>query len=113
MCSDAEELCGIPAVQPDWIAEFISQLKATLKLKGLILFGSRARGEHLTWSDYDVCVISDDFADQKPWERMELVLEKWSGGRALEPLCYTEEEFERIQGTTIGQVITQGKRLYP
>ena len=113
MCPDDEELCGVPAVQPGWIEEFITELKAVLELKGLILFGSRAKGDHITWSDYDICVISNDFAGQKPWERMELVLEKWSGRRALEPLCYTEDEFRRVQKTTIGQVIAKGQKLYP
>ena len=112
MRPDDEELCGVPAIREDWIAEFIARLKTALDLKGLILFGSRSRGEHTTWSDYDICVISNAFKGKKPWERMEWVLEKWSGGRALEPLCYTEDEFERIQGTTIGKVIAEGKRLY-
>ncbi len=112
MCAESDELCGVPAVQTEWIDSLVSKLQQVINLNELILFGSRARGEHITCSDYDICVVSDDFTGVKLDERMELVLKMWSGQRALEPLCYTKDEFAQIEDTLIGQVIRQGKRLY-
>lgn len=61
----------------------------------LILFGSRARGDHLRTSDVDLIIISEGFAGMNFLKRMRHVLALWDGDIPLEPLCYTPEEFAR------------------
>ncbi|WP_457613901.1 nucleotidyltransferase domain-containing protein [Methanocaldococcus sp.] len=43
------------------IREFINKLKEKFKPYKIILFGSRARGEYLEESDYDLIIVSDYF----------------------------------------------------
>jgi predicted nucleotidyltransferase len=81
MLSDPDELCGIEACRADRIDTLIENLEQRLILTRLILFGSRAKGNHTTWSDYDVCVVSDALEGLPPWRRMEIVLEARTGLR--------------------------------
>lgn len=113
MFAEADELCGVEAVRADWIDGLIGNLQRRIALRQLYLFGSRASGEHLTWSDYDVCLISDDFQGLHPWERMELVLGCWPGDRPLEPVCFTRQEFERGVFVLIEEIRRKGILLYP
>ncbi len=64
----------------------------------IILFGSRARGDHLKESDYDLIVISRKFEGMRFSSRASLLLKllyKEGIVLPLELLCYTPEEFER------------------
>jgi hypothetical protein len=67
----------------------------------------------MAWSDYDICVISDDFQGMRPWERMELALACWEGERALEPVCFTTQEFEQNDFVLVQQIRQTGIPLYP
>ncbi len=64
----------------------------------IILFGSRARGDHLKHSDYDLIVVSKRF-EGVPFIRRAALLLKHLYRKGvvlpLEFLCYTVEEFER------------------
>jgi uncharacterized protein len=113
MRPESDELRGIEAVNRRWIDDLIAELRRRISLDSLFLFGSRAADEHTTWSDYDVCVISEDFRGLRPWERMELVLECWDGARALEPVCFTPEEFRRGRAWIVREIRRRGRRLYP
>lgn len=62
----------------------------------MILFGSRACGEHLTTSDVDLIVVSPDFAGIPFLKRIREVVALW--GSDLEVLPYTPEEFARKKG---------------
>jgi len=48
------------------------KLKENLNLTAVILFGSRARGDYMKWSDYDILIIAD-FEERYP-ERINEVL---------------------------------------
>ncbi len=64
----------------------------------IILFGSRARGDHLKGSDYDIIVISGKFEGMRFSDRASLLLKTLYRERIILPLellCYTPEEFER------------------
>ncbi len=113
MHENSDELCGIEALRSDWIESLKRNLCRRISLRELYLFGSRASGEHLTWSDYDVCVVSEDFRSLSPWERMELVVSCWEGARAIEPVCFTPEEFARDNFTLIQEIRKKGILLYP
>jgi len=76
----------------------------------VILFGSRARqggGEH---SDFDLVVISKDFAGMNLRERLELL--GMAAARIMEPvqaLGYTSDEFAALgEGTFVGDEVKPG-----
>lgn len=73
--------------------QFLKRLKRKVSPSRVLLFGSRASGEHLLTSDVDLLIVSEAF-DGMPWRnRVQLVLSLWEGDLTLEPLCYTESEF--------------------
>lgn len=77
------------------LRSFREVLAREFRVKRMILFGSRARGDFLHSSDVDVLIVSDDFANVDFLERIRRVARLWEGDLRLEPLCYTPEEFER------------------
>lgn len=74
--------------------KFVRKLTNTYTVKKVILFGSRARGDHLKMSDFDFIVVSPDFEGVHFLKRMASIYEFWDEQYDIEPLCYTPEEFE-------------------
>mgnify|MGYP001574929916 CR=1 FL=1 len=77
------------------IIEYINKIKKIFNLKKAILFGSRARGDNLIDSDYDLILVSPLFKDIFFTQRMVKVSHYWDDPIQLEPFCYTPEEFEK------------------
>ena len=71
-----------------------------------ILYGSRARDDHLLTSDVDLIVISRRFAGTRPHRRLADLHDQWDPALPfLEALAYTPEEFERArQGLGIERI---------
>ncbi|MEO2116781.1 MAG: nucleotidyltransferase domain-containing protein, partial [Methanocaldococcus sp.] len=55
------------------IRKFINKLKEKFKPYKIILFGSRARGDYLEESDYDLIIVSDYFKGMPFLKRMKEV----------------------------------------
>ena len=73
----------------------LRKLSKVLKLKGLVLFGSRARGDWKPWSDYDLLIIADFKEDYM--KRIPKILDLLSDIPAhLEPHPYTPEEAKEL-----------------
>jgi predicted nucleotidyltransferase len=79
------------------VQEFCRRASRDWRLERVILFGSRARGDARPDSDWDVVIVSPDFAGIKFRERMRRLYKYWDYAKyhALEPLPYTPEEFEK------------------
>jgi len=79
----------------DWslLREFVTLLRQVLRLEQVILFGSRVRDDWLHESDYDLIVVSPDFAGVPFLERFPLVQRCWPGRPHAEIIPYTPEEF--------------------
>ena len=60
----------------------------------ILLFGSRARGDHLQESDIDLLIVSKEFERIPFRERMVKAYGMWDKKEDLEQLCYTPKEFE-------------------
>ena len=68
-----------------------------------ILFGSRINGTPHEWSDLDMIVVSDRFADVPFVNRAYRFKTAVRAHITLGALCYTPQEFERMR-TGIGVV---------
>ncbi len=68
-----------------------------IEVKKVLLFGSRAKGDHHQYSDLDLVVVSNDFKNLDLWERLSVLGMARAGLRGIpvEILGVTEEEFER------------------
>jgi predicted nucleotidyltransferase len=86
------------------IRDFIERVRAKYEITQAILFGSRARGDYLADSDYDIVLVSPDFQGIFFSQRSALMYDFWTHWPLdIEPLCYTPEEFEKKK-TQIGIV---------
>ncbi len=81
----------------DWKAlkSFVKRLSAESPLQRAIIFGSRARGDELIDSDYDLILVSRSFQNIQFTQRSAEVSRYWNLPENLEVLCYTPEEYAR------------------
>src|SRR3989344_544321 len=73
--------------------KFSKDLKKKFNAEKVILFGSRARGDHYEKSDFDFLVTSKNFSVIPIIFRMSKLYDFWKEKYDLEVLCYTPEEF--------------------
>jgi len=101
-------------VSNDVLKEVVERLVRKLGVKAIILFGSRARGDWLPWSDYDLLVIAD--FKEKYLDRLRRILEIVSDVPVnIEPHPYTLEEATemlRRGNPTIVDALEEGIVLY-
>jgi len=96
------------------IADFLQKVRKKYNISQAIFFGSRAKGEHLKDSDYDIILVSDDFKDIFFSKRSALMYDFWQHWPIdIEPLCYTPEEFEakKKQIGIVSEAIKEGISL--
>jgi len=92
------------------ITEFAQKLKKELgkNLLEITLFGSRARGDHKEWSDYDCLVIlkreSAQFTEIIDSIGVE-ILDKYDA--FVVPIICTLEEWEREERLPLGKMIAR------
>lgn len=78
------------------IKDFIRRVRQKYKIERAILFGSRARKDHLKNSDYDVILVSPDFQGVFFSSRISKMYIFWKHyPLEIEPICYTPEEFRQ------------------
>jgi len=96
------------------ITDFVKRAGEKYNIEKAILFGSRARGDNLNDSDYDVILVSPDFEGVFFTKRIANMYEFWEHyPLEIEPLCYTPDEFEkkRKQIGIVRQAVKEGKAL--
>lgn len=97
------------------VAAFIKAVREKFAPSAIYLFGSRAKGEEMNYSDWDFLVVSDRFEGISFRDRIDAVLElvKEPMGADVEPLCYTPKEFEdmRKRLTIVKQAVETGVLL--
>ena len=89
----------------------MQRVRGKYKIEKAIFFGSRARGDNLKNSDYDVILVSPDFAGIFFSRRIARMYEFWDYFPLnIEPLCYTPEEFEKKkkQAGLVRQAVKEG-----
>ena len=78
------------------VKDFIRRVRKKYKIETAILFGSRARGDYLKDSDYDIILVSPNFKGIFFTKRISNMYEFWKYYPLdIEPICYTPEEFKK------------------
>jgi hypothetical protein len=95
--------------------QFLGRLVRALQPERVILFGSRARGEHRATSDYDLLIVSGRFRKVRWIERASLAIRLWDLPVDLEPICLTPEEFRKRSKeiSIVGEAVQDGVVVYP
>jgi predicted nucleotidyltransferase len=96
-----------------WIDGFLETVNKKYSPEKVLIFGSRARCDHLIDSDVDMIIVSKKFEGINWLERIRNVSADWEGLVLLEPLCYTPEEFEEKKKEIgiVNQAIQEGIEL--
>ncbi len=105
-----EPVSSEPAVM-DRVMEYCRRVDREFKLKRVILFGSRSRGDFYPHSDIDLLLISDEFPDDWFARQARLCFLKL---RQIEPIGYTTDEIQRMkdQGNTfIENILREGTEI--
>ena len=95
------------------LGEYVDRVSRRVRLHAAILFGSRARGDHGPWSDYDLLLIGDF---EEPYlDRLKTLLDLSEGIRIpIEPHPYTLEEALRMLergNPSIVDAVEEGKLI--
>lgn len=92
------------------LIRFLQAVGARFPLERVILFGSRARGDELLDSDYDLILVSPAFEGITWSDRVRTALDLWDLDVDLQPLCYTPAEFARKSAeiSTVAEAIREG-----
>jgi uncharacterized protein len=95
------------------IEQFVRAVTDEYAPDEIILFGSRARGDHWTPSDYDFIVVSRRFAGVNWHDRIVSLLTLWDRPEAVDILPYTPEEFARKKSELgiVRVAVREGQRL--
>ena len=75
------------------LKRFLEKVRKKFDPEKVLLFGSRARGNHLESSDYDILIISEKFGGMNFRDRIIKAYELIDEPLNVEILCYTLEEF--------------------
>jgi predicted nucleotidyltransferase len=93
-----------------FIETVVPEIRKYFNPSKILIFGSRVSGEATENSDIDVIIVSDFFRGIKFVKRMADVLRKIKFSRHIDFICYTPEEFEKIQhsSTVVKAALLEG-----
>jgi predicted nucleotidyltransferase len=95
-------------------SEIVDRVRRATDADRIILFGSRARGEAGTGSDFDILIVAP--SELSPWTRTVPVYRLLSGIPAsVDLVWWTPEEVEEWRGVDshfINRALREGKVLY-
>lgn len=92
------------------IESFLVKVKNQFHPDLILLFGSRARDEHLKYSDYDLLIVSENFEGVHFLERIYQLLELWDYDWDVDILPYTPKEFHKKKNQIgiVNQAVKEG-----
>mgnify|MGYP001071608602 CR=1 FL=1 len=95
------------------VIEYCRSVDREFRLKRVVLFGSRSRGDFYPHSDIDLLLVSDEFPDDWFTRQAKLYFLKL---KQIEPIGYTTTEIRRMveEGNKfIENVFREGKEIEP
>lgn len=89
---------------------FKRKLKEKYNINKIIFFGSRATGIPHRDSDIDLIIVSKNFRGKSALKRSPQLYSEWDLDYAVDFLCYTPEEFNKLKGkiTIVNEAIKNG-----
>jgi DNA polymerase sigma len=95
------------------LKKHLKYLRKRFKPQKILLFGSRARGDHFEESDIDLLIISEQFKELDWRERIIEAFGPWQDKVMLSPICITPEEFEHKKQELgiVAQAVEEGIEL--
>jgi predicted nucleotidyltransferase len=108
------------AITADHVNSIILSFLAAVEAQGItvekaLLFGSQARGNATDDSDFDLIVISNDFAHMAAWQRWEILGK--AAAKVMEPieaLAYSPDEVATAlqrKGNFLRHILTREKTV--
>lgn len=97
------------------VTAFLRRIEARFGLEAAYLAGSRARGDEIRESDYDIVLVSDGFARLSWIERLEVVEAEWDVAAGLHVFPYTAAELamRRSEIGSIADAMSGARPLWP
>ncbi len=97
------------------LRRFLHCVHERFPLERVLLFGSRARGDELDVSNYDLLLVSEGPRGLTWQERLRQVMDLWDLEVHFQPLCYTPEELARKRGeiTVVAEALGEGREGWP
>ncbi len=96
------------------ISEITDRIVSDIDPDRIILFGSRARGEHSEHSDFDLCVLKAGVLHRRDLaKRIYRLL--YESGAAVDVIVETPERFEQLKGNRFliyNAIAEQGRVIY-
>lgn len=74
---------------------FVQKIRDRYRPQKILLFGTRARQESTSASDYDLLIVSEAFEGTQLTDRATPIYRQWPLWAGLDCLCLTPAEFER------------------
>jgi len=93
------------------VIEYCIRVDREFRLKRVVLFGSRSRGDFYPHSDIDLLLVSDEFPDDWFKRQAKLYFLKL---KQIEPIGYTTAEIRGMMeegNRFIGNVFREGKEI--
>jgi predicted nucleotidyltransferase len=94
------------------LREVVRRIIEVAQPEQVILFGSAARGQLRPDSDFDLLVIKSDVADTRALTRY-IHAHLFDIRMPIDIIVATPEEVEASQNKMLGNIYTQGRRIYP
>jgi len=93
-----KRICTEPDEIKEALKEYCREIETKFKPVCIILYGSRAKETFTNFSDIDIIVISNNFENDF-LSRIRDLIEANNSSIPIEPLGYTESEFETMLGS--------------
>ena len=92
------------------LIDFKNKLKKHIGVESIIFFGSRTSGNPKKDSDIDLIIVSKDFEGKKFRYRPVELYNYWDLDYAVDFLCYTPKEFNKLKKQVTISVQRKHKR---
>ncbi len=97
------------------LAEIVRRLVASFRPERIYLFGSKARGDEGTDSDYDLMLVVPDDAPPERLRSRAAYDRLWETGAAADVLVWTRRDFEsrlHLKASLPATILREGKLIY-
>ncbi len=97
------------------LGAFVARLRDRHRVRAVAVFGSRARGENVPDSDYDLAVVADSFENLNPLDRRLPLYDLWyeSGPDAdADIFALTSSELRQMDRLLIWDMLEDGRPIH-